>query len=153
VLKGSRRSASPQLSEPLPYLLVIMQVAAALARGKIDPMEAVQRPPGGAVPSGAVLQHPPCRPAIGVVPGQPTRDKLNEAIFDLIKSRPAAVIHALTVQAGQTLLQPAEGSRQPRAPAAAQRTTWGSTALRAIVRYYIAGPPSLVVTAVKNIHG
>jgi len=110
---ASYRSALPQLTKPSTYLLVVVQVAAPDASRKIYSVEEVQRPPRQLVPDRPVLGHPPRGPAVGLVPSQPPLDEGGETIFDLVKGRLATDIHALNVQAGQTLLDAALALRIP----------------------------------------
>ena len=83
--------AFPQLGEPCMYLLVVVQVAAALTREKVNSVEDAQRPPGDVVPVKPVIDHPSLGPVVDLVPGQPTLDKRKEALFHVIKSRLASM--------------------------------------------------------------
>src|SRR5690349_11559555 len=86
-LRQMSGSAVPQFLEPLAYLLVVVQVAAARSGREVDAVQQAQRPRRDDVPAEIVIQHPPCRPAVGVVSAQPPLDHGDETVLDVVESR------------------------------------------------------------------
>lgn len=94
---ASPDAAPPQLFEPPPHLLVVMQVRPSGLRPQIDPIEEIKRPAGQIVPLEFVIEEPTPGPQVSRTAAHPPTRHGSEPSLDLIQIRLVTATHGRTV--------------------------------------------------------